>query len=185
LALVSGTIDKSVERLRRSLDELLALLRLEQAVPGEAREPVDYAAFLDELLSDYRDDPRWAGWRFTVVVDPDLPALSLNRARWAELLRNLIDNALVQPASPQELEVSARRRDGAIVTSVRDHGPGISPENQKRIFQRFFTHRPPGAPPGTGLGLSVVETIARAHGAQVSLVSPEGGGAQFDVVLPG
>jgi signal transduction histidine kinase len=185
LALVSGTIEKSVERLRRSLDELLALLRLEQAVPGEAREPVDYPAFLDELLGDYRDDPRWAGWRFTVVVDPDLPAPSLNRARWAELLRNLIDNALVQPASPQEVEVSARRRDGAIVTSVRDHGPGISPENQKRIFQRFFTDRPAGAPPGTGLGLSVVQTIARAHGAQVSLVSPVGGGAQFDVVLPG
>jgi signal transduction histidine kinase len=184
LALVSCTIDKSVERLRRSLDELLALLRLEQAVPAEAREPVDYRAFLDGLLDDYRGDPRWAGWRFTLAADLDLPALALNRARWAELLRNLIDNALVQPAAPQQIEVSARRRAGAVVTSVRDHGPGISPENRKRVFQRFFTARPPGAPPGTGLGLSVVETIARAHGAHVELSAPSDGGARFDVVLP-
>jgi two-component system sensor histidine kinase ChvG len=184
VALVSGTIEKSVERLRRSLDELLALLRLEQAVPVEAREPVDYPAFLAALLEDYRSDARWTGWRFTLTVDPELPALPLNRTRWAELLRNLIDNALVQPAAPPELEVSARRRDGAVVTSVRDHGPGISPQNQQRIFQRFFTDRPPGAPAGTGLGLSVVETIARAHGAHVQLSSPPGGGAQFEVVLP-
>jgi signal transduction histidine kinase len=185
LALVSGTIDKSVERLRRSLDELLALLRLEQAVPAEAREPVEYRSFLDDLLDDYRRDPRWAGWRFTATVEPEVGTPSLNRARWAELLRNLVDNALVQPASRQEIEVTARRQDGAVITSVRDHGPGISPENGKRIFQRFFTDRPPGAPPGTGLGLSVVETIARAHGAHVALVSPPGAGAQFDVVLPG
>jgi two-component system OmpR family sensor kinase len=90
----------------------------------------------------------------------------------------------VQPATRQEIEVTARRQDGALVTSVRDHGPGISPENARRIFQRFFTDRPPGTPPGTGLGLSVVETIARAHGAHVALVWPAGGGAQFDVVLP-
>ena len=184
LALVSGTIEKSVDRLSRSLDELLALLRLEQAVPAEAREPVEYGAFLEGVLDDYRADPRWSGWRFTLAADAELPALSINRARWTELLRNLLDNALVQPADRQEIEVSARRRDGAVVTSVRDHGPGVSPENRKRIFQRFFTARPPGAPPGTGLGLSVVETIARAHGAHVELVSPPEGGARFEVVLP-
>src|SRR5262249_43979587 len=152
------TIEKSVERLRRSLDELLALLRLEQAVPGEAREPVDYPAFLDGLLEDYRSDPRWAGWRFTLTVG-QLPPLSLNRARGAGLWRNRRDSARGRRGAGGGLGVGARRRDGAVVTSVRAHGPGISPENRKRIFQRFFPARPAGAPPGTGLGLSVVETI--------------------------
>jgi two-component system sensor histidine kinase MprB len=185
LALVSGTIEKSVERLRRSLDELLALLRLEQAVPAEAREPVDYPPFLDGLLEEYRRDPRWTGWRFTLRCAPGLPALPLNRARWAELLRNLIDNALVQPAVEPEVVVEVRAADGAIVTSVRDHGPGISAENRDKIFRRFFTARPAGAPPGTGLGLSVVETIARAHGAHVEVAAAPDGGAEFKVVLPG
>jgi two-component system, OmpR family, sensor histidine kinase ChvG len=183
LALVSGTIEKSVERLRRSLDELLALLRLEQAVPAEAREPVGYREFLGSVLDDYRGDPRWAGWRFTLAGEVDGP-VSLNRARWAELLRNLIDNALVQPAEQKEIVVSVRRRDGMLATSVRDHGPGVSAENREKIFRRFFTARPAGAAPGTGLGLSVVETIARAHGAHVEVGAPEGGGAEFTVVLP-
>lgn len=190
LALVSRTIEQSVERLRRSLDELLALLRLEQAVPAEAREPVAYpaayAAFIDGLLDDYRRDPRYAGWRFTLSGEAGAPALSLplNRTRWAELLRNLLDNALVQPAEVREIVVSLARTAEGVVTSVRDHGPGISPENQKKIFQRFFTARPAGAPPGTGLGLSVVETIARAHGGHVAVTSPPDGGAEFRVVVP-
>jgi signal transduction histidine kinase len=71
-----------------------------------------------------------------------------------------------------------------VVTSVRDHGPGISTENRKKIFQRFFTARPPGAPAGTGLGLSVVQTIAHAHHAQVAVESPAGGGAELQVRLP-
>jgi signal transduction histidine kinase len=184
VALVSSTIERSVERLRRSLDELLALLRLEQSVPAEARESVELRPFLEGLLDDYREDPRWADWRFTVVVEGP-PALSLNRARWAELLRNLIDNALVQPATRRELVITVRREGDGLVTSVRDHGPGISPDNQKKIFQRFFSARPPGVPAGTGLGLSVVETIARAHGGHVEVASPADGGAELRVVLPG
>jgi signal transduction histidine kinase len=183
VALVSRTIETSVDRLRRSLDELLALLRLEQAVPGEAREAIDYGAFLTALLDEYREDPKNGGWRFTLDL-PGPVTLSLNRGRWAELLRNLVDNALVQPASVREIVLTVRHEGGALVTCVRDHGPGVSPENQKKIFQRFFTARPPGAPAGTGLGLSVVETIARAHGAHVELRAPAGGGAEFAVVFP-
>jgi two-component system OmpR family sensor kinase len=70
------------------------------------------------------------------------------------------------------------------VTSVRDRGPGISPENQARMFRRFFTQRPPGAQPGTGLGLSIVDSIARAHGARVEVRSEPGAGAELRVILP-
>lgn len=185
VALVSSTIEQSVERLRRSIDELLVLLRLEQAIPGEAHEPVAYAALLDELLGGYRRDPRHAGWRFILEADAAaLGALALNRRRWGELLRNLIDNALVQPAERKEIVVSARRTEAGVVTSVRDHGPGVSPANREKIFRRFFTDRPPGVPQGTGLGLSVVETIARAHGGRVELRSPPGQGAELSVILP-
>jgi signal transduction histidine kinase len=185
LALVSRTIDQSVERLRRSIDELLSLLRLEQTMPEEARGPVAYAALLEEVAEEYRGDARCQGWRFTLEVERDLGELPLNRRRWAELLRNLIDNALVQPAERREIVLAARRAPEGMVTSVRDFGPGISAENQAKIFRRFFTARPPGAPPGTGLGLSVVETIARAHGARVEVRSRPGEGAEFVITLPG
>jgi signal transduction histidine kinase len=189
--LVSGTIERSVDRLRRSVDDLLALLRLEQAVPIERREPVVYLELVDELLGEYRRDPRFAGWRFTLdAADGDanaaamLPPLPLNRRRWTELLRNLIDNALVQPAVRKEIVVAVRRVPEGLVTAVRDHGPGIPVENHQQVFRRFFSDRPPGCPPGSGLGLSVVQAIARAHGGRVDLRSSPGEGAVFSVTLP-
>ncbi len=184
LALVCRTIDQSVERLRRSIDELLALLRLEQEAPGEARAPTDYRSLVEDLLQEYRGDARWAGWRFTFAGEEPLGEVMLNRRRWLELLRNLIDNALVQPAARREIVVAARRGAGGLVTSVRDHGPGIAAENQQKIFRRFYSDRPAGVPPGTGLGLSVVETVARVHGARVTLQSQPGQGAEFSVTLP-
>jgi two-component system sensor histidine kinase ChvG len=189
--LISATITASVERLRRSIDELLALLRLEQAVPDEAREPTPYAAFLAEVLADYRRDPRFAGWTFTLAISDEGAAarveVQLNRRRFAELLRNLIDNALVQPAARREIIVSARRVGGELVTSVRDFGPGIAPENRERVFQRFFSARPAGAPQGSGLGLSVARAIAHAHGGRVELGPPGsdgGAGAELLVIVP-
>jgi two-component system sensor histidine kinase ChvG len=186
LRLVSDTIGASVERLRRSIDELLRLLRLEQALPDEAREPTPLGPFLRAVADEYARDPRAAGWRFDVEAAPDAEALApaLNRARFTELLRNLIENALVQPPAEKRIVLAARREDGEVVISVRDHGPGLSPENQSRVFTRFFTQRPEGAPPGTGLGLSIVDSVARAHGGRVAIRSEPGKGAEFLVILP-
>jgi two-component system sensor histidine kinase ChvG len=186
IELVAGTITTSVERLRRSIDELLRLLRLEQALPAEAREPVPVGPFLRELADEYARDPRAAGWRFDVEVAPDVEALapSLVRARFSELLRNLVENALVQPTEDRRVVLAARLGAGGLELSVRDHGPGISAENQPRIFQRFFTQRPAGTPPGTGLGLSIVDSVARAHGGRVEVRSEPGKGAEFLVTLP-
>ena len=100
------------------------------------------------------------------------------------MLRNLIDNALVQPAADRRIILGARVDEATLVTSVRDAGPGISPENQAQIFRRFFTQRPPGVPPGTGLGLSIVESVAHAHGGRVEVASQPGQGATFRVILP-
>jgi signal transduction histidine kinase len=90
----------------------------------------------------------------------------------------------VQPAGERRIELGARIEKDTLVTSVRDAGPGISPDNQRMIFRRFFTQRPPGVAPGTGLGLSIVESVAHAHGARVEVESQPGHGATFRVILP-
>jgi two-component system sensor histidine kinase ChvG len=184
--LVAGTITTSVERLRRSIDDLLRLLRLEQALPDEPREPVPVGPFLRELAGEYARDPRGAGWRFDVEIAPEAEALAppLVRARFTELVRNLVENALVQPASEKRLVLAARVAERELVVSVRDQGPGISAENQARIFERFFTQRPEGTAPGTGLGLSIVDSVARAHGGRVEVQSALGKGAEFLVFIP-
>ncbi|HEY7371647.1 MAG TPA: HAMP domain-containing sensor histidine kinase [Polyangia bacterium] len=184
--LVARSINESVERLRRSIDDLMGLLRLEHAIEAEPREPVAMGAFLEELAGEYRRDARAAGWTFAVDATPAAAAAApvINRRRWQEMLRNLIDNALVQPAAERRIELFARIEKDTLVTSVRDAGPGISADNQGKIFRRFFTQRPPGAAPGTGLGLSIVESVAHAHGARVEVESQPGQGATFRVVLP-
>ena len=99
-------------------------------------------------------------------------------------MRNLLDNAVIQPMTSPEVAIVVRRVPGGSETAVSDRGPGISAGNRDKIWQRFFTQRPPGVEPGTGLGLSIVQAVAKAHGAQVALESEVGAGATFRVTLP-
>jgi two-component system sensor histidine kinase ChvG len=184
--LLARSINESVARLRRSIDDLMGFLRLEHAIAAEAREATAIGPLLEELAEEYRRDPKAAGWTFAVEATPEAAAAApvINGRRWQEMLRNLVDNALVQPAAERRIVLGARVDKRWLVTSVRDGGPGISPENQSKIFRRFFTQRPAGTPPGTGLGLSIVESVARAHGARVEVASELGQGATFRVILP-
>jgi two-component system sensor histidine kinase ChvG len=183
--LVSSHITAAVDRLRATTDELLSLVRLEASLPEQPRQPVPYAAFVEELLAEYRRDPRYADFTLRVEVGPEVGEVRLAREGWARLLRNLLDNALVQPMSRREVVVRAERTADGLVTSVRDFGPGISPGNREKIFRRFFTQRPEGAQPGTGLGLSIVQAVAQAHGGRVEVDAGASGGAIFRVIVPG
>jgi two-component system sensor histidine kinase ChvG len=182
--LVASHILEAVERLRRSIDALLALLRLEVSLPDERRERVDYAAFLEEMLDEYRRDPRWAAVELRARVAADAAAVTVVRGRWAELVRNLVDNALVQPAARPAVLIEVTRAGDTVVTRVCDRGPGVSAGNRDNIFRRFYSVRPSGAPPGTGLGLSIASAIAAAHGGRVALEPATGEGAVFAVTLP-
>ena len=182
-ALVQASIGGAVQRMRTTTDELLRLMRLEVALGDLPRQDVDYPAFLDRVLGEYRRDPRWERFAFTLEVDTAL-RVRIAPTAWDVLMRNLIDNALVQPAQRREIVVSAHAKGASVLTSVRDFGPGISEGNRDKIFRRFFTQRPDGAPPGTGLGLSIVQAVAEAHGGKVEVWSTEGHGATFEVRLP-
>lgn len=183
--LVQGHIAGAVERLRATTDELLALVRLEAALPAEERTKVAYGPWLEELLAEYRRDPRYANVALVAQVAPGVGQVSVVAPAWGKLVRNLLDNALVQPSTRPELHVHAERIVGGVVTQVTDFGPGVSEGNRDKIFRRFFTHRPEGTPAGTGLGLSIVQTVAQAHGASVELLPQEAGkGATFRVFLP-
>ncbi|GAA1353361.1 sensor histidine kinase [Falsarthrobacter nasiphocae] len=101
-------------------------------------------------------------------------------------LRNLIDNAIRYSPAGTTVGVGARLVDGVVTVSVTDQGPGISPEDQERIFERFYRvdaarSRQTG---GTGLGLSIVKHVFTNHGGDVTVWSHEGQGSTFTVRLP-
>jgi two-component system, OmpR family, sensor histidine kinase ChvG len=183
VAMIVDGIEPSVRRLRRSIDELLSLLRLEQAVPHESWQEVDYGDFVEGILAGYRKAVEHQGWSFRLHRQAPV-RVKINPGRWAELLRNLIDNARIQPSPQQTIDVTITLQKAEVITSVRDHGPGVPAGDRDKIFRRFFTRRRPGAAHGTGLGLSVVDTVARAHGGRVELSPHVQDGAEFLVFLP-
>ena len=97
------------------------------------------------------------------------------------LLANLIGNALRYAPEGGRVDVSCGIHDSAAWLEVADNGPGIPAEERERVFDRFYRH---GGGSGAGLGLSIVRTIARRHGAMVRLLDSEGGGLSARVEFP-
>jgi signal transduction histidine kinase len=117
-----------------------------------------------------------------VELPPGLPRFVGSPDQIAQILINLVNNA--RDAMPQGgvLTLRTRAGDGHVMAEVRDTGPGLPPEVERRLFEPFFTTKPVGR--GTGLGLSVSYGIARAHGGQLTGGNAEGGGARFELSLP-
>jgi signal transduction histidine kinase len=117
-------------------------------------------------------------------VGPSVPAIRGDAERLRQLLDNLISNAVKHSEAGVPVEVSAQRRDGSVVLAVADRGPGIAPEHQELVFEKFGRVHGGGAKPGTGLGLFIARSIAEAHGGRLELRSAPGEGSTFSVVLP-
>jgi signal transduction histidine kinase len=123
--------------------------------------------------------PFGVGFSLGTMVQDDL-IVDGDPVRLRQLLDNLIGNAM---GHSQSIEVSARRDGALIVVEVSDEGDGIPAADLERMFEpgvRLTSDRP-----GSGLGLAVVRTIARAHGGEVEVESTPGQGATFRLVLPG
>jgi two-component system sensor histidine kinase MprB len=166
------------------LDELTGLLgdliELARGVePAFQQEDVR----LDLLVADTveRVAMRFPGLHFTTELEPALVVGTPERLHRA--IGNLLDNAAKW--SPPEGEVEIRV-SGSETSSlcVRDHGPGIAPEDLPHVFDRFYRAPTARGMPGSGLGLAIVQQIAEAHGGTVAVDNAEGGGARFTLRLP-
>jgi two-component system phosphate regulon sensor histidine kinase PhoR len=121
-----------------------------------------------------------------VDIEPDLPVLRLDANAFTLAVLNLIDNAIKYAADGKRIALGARRLGDRIIVTVRDWGPGIDPEEHERIFERFYRARAIRLAPirGSGIGLALVQHIARAHGGDASVTSAVGAGATFRLWLP-
>ena len=113
---------------------------------------------------------------------PGLPDVRWDGEAVRQALQNLLDNAIQHGREGGRVEVRAVETDGFVKLSVSDDGPGIGKRDRKRIFGRF--ERGATTSSGTGLGLYLVDRVVRAHGGRVDLVTEEGQGSTFTLVLP-
>ena len=162
-----------MERLSTLVTDLIDLARDE-----EATLPIEDIR-LDEVVADAVTDMR--GRYPQVRFDATLDAATVRgvRPRIARAVTNLLDNAGKWSPAGGVVEVAVRGGE----VSVRDHGPGVAPEDAPRVFDRFWRASNARSLPGSGLGLSIVKEVAESHGGSVTLEQASGGGARFRLRL--
>jgi two-component system sensor histidine kinase KdpD len=115
-------------------------------------------------------------------VPRGLPLVQADAVLLAQVLENLIDNALQY--SDSAVQVNVQGAPGAVHVDVLDRGPGIAEEDRPRIFDMFFRGAGHGSVRGAGLGLTVGRSIAEVHGGALTLCARDGGGSCFRLTLP-
>ncbi|MGW7576700.1 sensor histidine kinase [Streptomyces sp. NPDC054765] len=177
-------IEGEAARMHAMVEELLLLARLDQGRPL-ADAPVNLGTLADDAVTDARvRDP---GKPITVEV-PDEVFTCGDEDRLRQVLQNLLSNALRYTPPGTPISVAARPLPGGdtVELTVSDRGPGMTRETADRIFERFYRgdeSRDPAAG-GAGLGLSIVKSIAEAHGGTVTVRTAPGEGSTFTVTLP-
>lgn len=178
-------MQKESSRLSAMVQDIIELSRLQGANVVQSGKPVDLNAVVAEavdrnkLPAEAKDISIVVGGKLELPVYGDADLLTT-------ALRNLIDNAIRYAPEHSTVGVGLRSREGLAVISVTDQGPGISAEEQERIFERFYRvdaarSRQTG---GTGLGLSIVKHVIAEHAGEVSVWSQPGQGSTFTVRLP-
>jgi signal transduction histidine kinase/serine phosphatase RsbU (regulator of sigma subunit)/DNA-binding response OmpR family regulator len=172
-------------RLQKLVNNLLEFSRIEGGRAEPMREPTDLAAFTADLASMFRAATDRAGVAL-VVERPDgpLPA-RVDREMWERIVLNLVSNAF-KFTLEGEIRVTVRRDGAEAVLSVADTGAGIAEEELANLFERFKrvrgtrsrTHE------GSGIGLALVQELARLHGGRVEVESEFGVGSTFTVRVP-
>ena len=162
-----------MERLSTLVGDLIDLARDEEAtLPTEDVR-------LDELVADAIADMRGRYPRVRFEAALDETTVRGVRPRIARAVTNLLDNAGKWSPAGGVVEVSVQGGE----VSVRDHGPGVAPEDAPRVFDRFWRASNARSLPGSGLGLSIVKEVAESHGGSVTLEHASGGGARFRLRL--
>jgi two-component system sensor histidine kinase MprB len=171
--LIRDTVAQIAE-LTRLVNNLIELAR------GEEEQGAFGAARLDELVASVVSEAQrnYPSVRFELSTVSSIVWGSPDRL--AKALGNLVDNAAkwTRPSTPVEVTVGTRS------VMVRDHGPGVDPADDSRIFDRFYRSLSARGIPGSGLGLAIAKQAVEAHGGHIEVRNAAGGGAEFVVWFP-
>lgn len=158
-------------------------------VRGEASPPlkstVDVRAMVARVAAVADREATVRGVELEQNLDGDLPVIQGEEPELEQVLTNLLQNAVEAGSRGGRVTLTVRSRGRLLELMVRDTGPGIAPEVLPRIFEPFYTTKPPGR--GTGLGLTIVQEIVRRHRGILTaenVPAEQGGGARFVVVIP-
>ena len=198
-ALEEGTISKPEEykeagriinqealRMRRLVDDLIELSRLESGQAEVQRRPVDLDALLQACAKRFERQVRESGAELRLDLD-DVPSVSGDERRLEQVFTNLLDNAVRHAPASGRITVRAEARNGAAIVTVHNTGSYIPSEDLERVFERFYQqtkHRSRSAGGSAGLGLTIAKEVVLAHSGTIEATSDRSEGTSFIVTIP-
>ena len=172
---------EETERLTRLTEDLLLIARSEQGHLPIQSEPVLATELLSRVAARFAGRARELGREIVVAGEKEL-VVSVDASQLEQALGNLVDNALVHGAGP--IELSAHTHGALVGLHVHDEGPGFPQQFEARAFDRFSRADDARSRGGSGLGLSIVDLIARAHGGAAHVASRVGAGTDVWIAVP-
>lgn len=176
-------IENENQRLKQQVERVLQMARLEKEDIGLKKEPTDVHELIQDAVKSNAISSKAA---ISLNLQAQRSQLTADKLHLTNVFFNLLDNAIKYNSNPPEISVSTKNINGSIQIDVQDNGIGISPEDQRKIFLRFY-RVPTGNlhdVKGFGLGLSYVKLIVEAQKGKISVTSKPGNGSCFSIVLP-
>lgn len=179
------TSDRAIDRLALLVSDLLDISRIEAGQIKMQMRPTSLKEVLSRLATNFAPQLKAQSLSLTIRIPELLPLVMADPHRLTQVLDNLLSNAIKFTAKGG-IVISATDKGDFILVSVKDTGSGMPPEEQERIFEKFYQIKVGGAWPakGTGLGLAIVKSIVESHRGKVWVESEPGKGSDFRFVVP-
>jgi signal transduction histidine kinase len=179
-------IREESERLTALINNILDFSRIDAGKKEYEFQETNLAELVHSTLDSYRFQIQQNGFGYEEKIAADIPPVKVDREAIARSLLNLVNNALKYSKDEKYIGVSLYRVNGSVNIEVRDRGIGIPANEQDKIFEKFYRCGDPLVHnvKGSGLGLSLVRHIARAHGGDVTVESAPDKGSKFTIALP-
>src|SRR6185295_7950984 len=174
------------DRLRRLVESLLDFGRMQAREYKFRCDNLEAAQWIRSVAEEFQETVRDRGYAIEFTGPPEGAHICGDREALGGALWNLLDNAVKYSPDEKQVQMAVSCANGKVEVSVRDHGSGISKEDMKRVFGKFYrgaNARKQGTK-GTGIGLAMVKEIVEAHGGTVRVRSELGRGSEFAMVLP-
>ncbi len=172
--------------LSRMVDELQELALADAGELKLYRQEEDISGLIRKVVDIVYAQAGAKGVSLSIKVSEELPPCDIDSYRVAQVLRNLLENAVIHSAAGTVVTVSARHHDNRVEISVEDTGEGIPPDELPNIFERFYRvdKSRTRATGGSGLGLTIAKRIVEAHGGTIEVQSELGKGSRFSFTIP-
>ena len=177
-----GTILEEADRLNRLVANLLELSRIRAGGLRPAKVPLAIGEVVDGVVGRLRS--LLDGRTVEVRIRDDVPEIWADVLQIDQVLTNLLENAVRFSPASSSIRITAARWQDGVQVRVSDQGPGIAPEDRRRVFEAFYRGDEDGSRTGTGLGLAIADAVVTVHGGRIWAEGTPGGGATIVFELP-